>query len=125
MSTLEQLQDNVSFMREFRPLDERGHRAVEKVREIYLAQNMIPCTGCRYCVDGCPMQIRIPDLFNAFNMKKAFRNWGQDAKYKEIVEGGSGKASDCVRCGQCESVCPQHLSIRDLLEGVAVEFEKE
>ncbi len=125
MSTLEQLLDNTAFMKDFRPLDERAHAAIEKVREIFLAQNMIPCTGCRYCVDGCPMQIRIPDLFNVTNLKKAYHNWGQEAKYQALIESGSGKASECVRCGQCESVCPQHLPIRDLLEDVASIFEKE
>lgn len=125
MSTLEQVRDNTSFMKDFAALDDRANEAIKRVREIYLGQNMIACTGCRYCVDGCPMQIRIPDLFTVMNLKKAYRNWGQEARYQEELNKGSGKASDCIRCGQCESVCPQQLPIRDLLVSVAQEFEKE
>ena len=125
MSNMEQLLDNTSFMREFRPLDEREQKAVERVREIFLEENRIPCTGCRYCVDGCPMQIRIPDLFHVMNLKKAYRNWGQEGRYAELIREGSGKASDCIRCGQCESICPQQLPIRELLVDVAKAFEHE
>lgn len=125
MSDLEQIRDNTGFMKDFRALNDQEHAAVSRVREIYLAQNMIPCTACRYCVDGCPMQIRIPDLFDAMNLKKAYGNWGQEARYRNELTKDSGKASDCIRCGQCEGVCPQQLPIRELLVKVAEEFEKE
>ena len=124
MSNLEQLEDNTSFMRAFKPLTEREQEAVKQVREIYMELNSIPCTACRYCVDGCPMRIRIPDLFHAMNMKKVFRDWRQEERYQELTKE-NGKASDCIRCGQCEGVCPQHLPIRELLVQVADVFEKD
>ena len=123
MSNLEQIEDNTSFMKEFQPLNEEEQEAVKKVREIYLEQNSIACTGCRYCVDGCPRKILIPDLFHAMNMKKVFRDWDQDERYAELTNE-NGKASACIRCGQCERICPQHLPIRDLLQQVAGTFEK-
>ena len=122
-SNLEQIEDNTSFMKEFQPLNEEEQEAVKKVREIYLEQNSIACTGCRYCVDGCPRKILIPDLFHAMNMKKVFRDWDQDERYAELTNE-NGKASACIRCGQCERICPQHLPIRDLLQQVAGTFEK-
>ena len=124
MSSLEQMEDNTSFMKDFQPLTEEEKAAVWKVRDIYMEQNSIPCTACRYCVEGCPRKILIPDLFQAMNMKKVFRDWGQGRRYAELTKE-NGKASDCIRCGQCERVCPQHLPIRELLVSVAEAFEKE
>ena len=124
MSNLEQIEDNTGFMKEFRPLSKEEQEAVKKVREIYLEQNSIACTGCRYCVDGCPRKILIPDLFHAMNMKKVFRDWYQEERYEELTKE-NGKASACIRCGQCERICPQHLPIRELLQQVAGTFEKD
>ena len=84
----------------------------------------IPCTACHYCTDGCPQKIRIPDLFACMNAKTQFRNWNEDYYYHNILTRENGKASDCVKCGQCEGICPQHLKITELLCDVAKEFEK-
>ena len=124
MSSLEQMEDNTSFMKVFQPLSEEEKAAVWKVRDIYMEQNSIPCTACRYCVEGCPRKILIPDLFQTMNMKRVFRDWGQGRRYAELTKE-NGKASDCIRCGQCERVCPQHLPIRELLTSVAQVFETE
>lgn len=124
MSNMEQLRDNVSYMKDFCPLNEEEQKAVEKVQEIFRSKNLIPCTACRYCTDGCPKNISIPDLFSCMNSKKIYKDW--NAKYYYGVHTADrGKASDCVKCGQCEKVCPQHLKIRDLLEETAKEFEQE
>ena len=87
---------------------------------------MIPCTGCRYCVldNDCPKKILIPDLFSCYNLKTTFHNWNQDYYYSNILTRDNGKASDCIRCGKCEKICPQHLPIRSLLQDVAREFEQ-
>ena len=122
MSSFEQLKDNVDYMKEFEPLNDEEKEAVEKVVGILNGLGGIPCTGCRYCVDGCPMGIKIPDLFSCYNAKKQFNDWNSKMYYGRVISD-SGKASDCVKCGQCASVCPQHLRIPELLEDVAVEFE--
>ncbi len=91
---------------------------------MFKAQNLIPCTACRYCTDDCPKKIAIPDLFACLNAKKVFHNWNTDYYYHNVHTVQNGKASDCIKCGICEKICPQHLKIRNLLVDVAEEFEK-
>ena len=125
MSDLEQVEENTGFMRDFRPLDGEETAAVDRVRDLFRSKGLISCTACRYCTDGCPQKISIPDLFACLNAKRAFQNWNSDYYYHNVHTVRSGKASDCVKCGRCEEVCPQHLPIRDLLEQVAEAFEKK
>ena len=121
MSNMEQMEDNLSYMTDFKPLDERELGAVFKTRDILLAADAIPCTACEYCTAGCPQQINIPALFDLSN-RRANQESGLRPKYKEMTEK-QGKASSCVGCGECENSCPQTLPIRALLERVAFEFE--
>jgi len=123
MSTIDQMEDNISYMKDFKPLNEEEQEAVKKVCDIYHSMHAIPCTSCRYCTDGCPMHISIPDLFSCLNAKKMFHNWNADYYYDNVHTVNNGKASACIKCGKCESVCPQHLPIRQLLVEVAEEFE--
>lgn len=123
MSDMEQMTDNVGFMKEFKPLDETEREAVKKVCEIFRAQDMIPCTACSYCTDGCPKQIAIPNLFACMNAKTQFHDWNADYYYHQVHTVNKGKASECIKCGKCEHICPQHLPIRELLIQVAGEFE--
>ena len=124
MSNMEQMEDNISYMQNFVKFTEEEHDAVAKVREILRKRDMIACTACRYCVDGCPKKIAIPDLFACYNSKKQYTNGNSDFYYG-IHTASGGKASDCIKCGKCEQVCPQHLSIRKYLEEVAEVFDKE
>ena len=124
MSDLEQMKDNLSYMRDFKPLNETELAAVNKVKEIFHKMNMIPCTACRYCVEGCPKQISIPDLFAIMNIKQLHHDWNADYYYEEVHTAPGRRASDCLKCGKCEKICPQHLPIRELLEEVAKEFDK-
>lgn len=128
MSDLQQMKDNLSYMKEFQPLNAKEKEAVAKVVEVFHGLDMIPCTACHYCVDEnhCPKHIRIPDVFACLNSKKAFNDWNMDFFYSSVLTAnGSGKASECIGCGGCERVCPQHLEIRKLLGDVAATFEKK
>ena len=124
MSNMEQMLDNTSFMADFQPLNEQEMEAVKKVQEIFRSKNLIPCTACRYCTDGCPKHISIPDLFAVMNTKQIHHDWNADYYYSEVHTAPGRRASDCLECGKCEKVCPQHLPIRKLLKDVAKEFEK-
>ena len=126
MSTMEQMKDNLSAMADFHPLNDQEKEAVQKVCGIFRSLNLVPCTGCCYCVEEsqCPRGIRIPDMFSSLNAHEAFHNWNTGYYYNNVITGeGHGRASDCIRCGKCEKVCPQHLPIRELLKSVARTFE--
>ena len=125
MSDMAQMEDNIGFMKEFKPLDDREMAAVAQVCAVFRGQDLIPCTACRYCTDGCPMKISIPDLFACMNAKKTFQNWNANFYYDNVHTVNNGKASACVKCGKCEAACPQHLPIRELLVKVAEEFEHQ
>lgn len=122
MSDFEQMKDNTSYMKNFEPLNAEEMKAVEKVTDILKSLGGIPCTACRYCVDGCPMKISIPDLFSCYNAKKQFNDWNS-SYYYDIHTKTNGKASDCIKCGKCEQICPQHLPIREHLVQVKECFE--
>ncbi|MBR1852482.1 MAG: aldo/keto reductase [Lachnospiraceae bacterium] len=127
MSDMAQMQDNISAMKDFKPLSEEELTAVRKVCDIFKGLNLIPCTSCRYCIEEseCPKGIRIPDMFSSLNAHEAFHNWNTGYYYNNVITGnGHGKASDCIKCGKCERVCPQHLQIRELLQDVARTFER-
>ncbi len=126
MSDMAQMKDNVSYMKDFKPLSETEMGAVARVTAIFKGLDMIPCTACHYCVEEnhCPMAIKIPEIFACYNRKKIFNDWNQNMYYGRITSEGAGKASECIECGGCENVCPQHLEIRNLLKTVAAEFEK-
>lgn len=124
MSNLEQMEDNISFMKDFKPLNKIEMEAVEKVQKIFHEMNLIACTACRYCIDECPQKILIPDLFACMNTKMIHHDWNADYYYNEVYTKKNGKASDCIKCGKCEKSCPQHLKIRDYLSDITKEFER-
>ncbi len=124
MSNIDQMADNLSYMREFKPLDADEQAAIRKAQEIMTGINSIPCTGCRYCTAGCPVQIPIPDIFAARNRQLIFGQLeGGAADYAKIAQSGPA-ASACVGCGQCEDVCPQQIKVIDKLKECAGVFEK-
>ena len=119
MSTEEQMEDNIATMTDFEPVTDEEMRIIDEVTDMVLSMEQIGCTACRYCVSGCPMNISIPDVFRTVN---TLRRYPDDWRAKNIYSGlkeRSGKAADCVACGQCERVCPQHLPIIDLMKEAA------
>ena len=123
MSTQEQMQDNLQTMSCFEPLSEEEMHAVREVRAQMQAVQLIECTACRYCTDGCPMKISIPDIFSAFNAKRQYPTDKRPNMYYRNLTSRYGKACDCIACGQCEGICPQHLPIIELLRKASELFD--
>ena len=121
MSTLEQMRDNLSYMKDFKPFTKEEYDAVFEIASLIKQKKLIPCTGCRYCVEGCVKKIDIPAMFANLN-KKILNSDFDETLYSQIILN-KGRASDCVKCGKCENECPQHLPIRELLVKVTKEFE--
>lgn len=128
MSSIEQLEDNTGFMSDFKPLTDDERAMLFKCADIINNYTAVPCTACRYCTEGCPMGIEIPDLFALYNahMKaKMLRTWHDpsEEQYGEFTQTHA-KASDCLQCRQCEGACPQHLEIVKTLQDVVAAFER-
>jgi predicted aldo/keto reductase-like oxidoreductase len=119
MSTIEQMRDNVSYMGNFRPLDEDERIAVDRAREALAELSTIRCTACGYCSSGCPQHVGIPAILSAMNSFAQFGNLrAAKSRYARATCEGA-----CIECGRCESVCPQHLEIRRHLKEAARLFE--
>lgn len=123
MSDTQQMEDNLSYMKNFRPLDEEERKIIGQVQQILGKSDTIPCTACHYCTEGCPKKIPIPEIFSAMNKQIG------DGKMKEAVADyqaateAAGKASACINCRQCEQACPQHLEIVEYLKQCAQALE--
>lgn len=124
MSNMDQLNDNMSFMKDFEPLSDKEMETCLKAADEFRNLGAIPCTSCRYCIEEnqCPMDIRIPAMFTLYNKKLMFNKLNSWESYEDITKE-HGMASDCIKCGMCEGVCPQHIEIREKLTKVAEIFE--
>ena len=126
MSNMEQLLDNTGYMKDFRPLNEEEQGLMRIAADIINDNITVPCTGCSYCTVNCPRNIAIPKYFSLYNLdlqESKEKDWTPQGGYYERLTIEHGKASDCIKCGRCEAMCPQHLPIRKLLEDVAAHFE--
>lgn len=122
MSNMEQLLDNMNTIDNFRPLTEEQYAIINKAADIINEVAEIPCTGCSYCTVDCPAGIAIPQYFALYNKDvREGRGSASEGYASEKAKGGA--PSDCVECGQCENMCPQHLEIRGLLKTVKARFE--
>lgn len=126
MSDVAQMQDNLSYMRDFQPLDEEERQVIQEAQRIMGASSTIPCTACHYCAEGCPKHIPIPEIFRAANLRlgNGQAEEAQAAYDRAVSAPGAGRASDCIACGQCERACPQHLEVIKHLRDCAALFEE-
>ena len=121
MSDEAQLDDNTSYMQNFVPLTEEENKLAFAAGAIVKGGTAVPCTGCRYCAEGCPQHIAIPEYFALLNENK--HTGGGKEMYAQLAKA-HGRASDCIRCGKCEKICPQHIKIRSFLQKAAQTFEQ-
>ena len=127
MSSLSQMEDNVSYMEDFQPLTQEEQQLCFQAAEIINSQIAIPCTGCSYCTEGCPQRIAIPQYFSLYNedmREVATKGWTINFSNYNTLTGSFGRAKDCIACGQCESVCPQHLPIIENLKKVSQRYDR-
>ena len=126
MSSMEQLLDNTGYMKDFKPLNAEELALMRKAADILNESITVPCTGCSYCTVNCPKNIAIPKYFSLYNadmQELKEKSWTPQGGYYANLTLQFGKAGDCIKCGQCEAMCPQHLPIRRYLEDVAKHFE--
>ena len=128
MSSMEQLLDNIGYMKHFVPLNEEEYTRIRQAVDIINSSIAIPCTGCSYCTDGCPMKIAIPKYFSLYNaelQEVETKGWTPQGEYYDNLTKLFGRAGDCIACGQCEGVCPQHLPIIEHLKTVSAKFDAQ
>lgn len=123
MSTMEQMEDNMNTLEHFQPLSQSERTMLETARQRLEDVDTIRCTGCRYCIAGCPQGIQIPDLFRIANNEIIYQGKGDAARRYANITKTSPPASACVQCRKCEMACPQHLPVSALLQRVAGMFE--
>ena len=125
MSSLRQMDDNLKTFEHFEPITEEEAKLIDEVTEEILSVPQIGCTACKYCMDGCPKKISIPDVFRTINTLRRYPDdWRSKNFYSGLIER-SGMASACIACGQCERVCPQHLPIIELMREASEILDKK
>lgn len=119
MSSIEQMEDNLKTMAAFKTLSGSEREVLAQVVEELKKVETVPCTACRYCVEGCPGKIDIPAIFGGYNDYKVYKNLETSKGHYHWVTSDGGKASACIECGACEEHCPQHITIPKLMKEIA------
>lgn len=122
MSSIEQMHQNIQTMKDFQPLSPQEEEAIVAARHQMEKLPIIPCTDCRYCMEGCPERIAIPAVLEALNFFTLYDD-GQRAQEHYDWNASEHPASNCIECKQCEQACPQHIKITDYLKTAAERFE--
>lgn len=124
MSNLEQMKDNLNTMNNFKALNDEEINIINEVVNIIKPTINIPCTSCNYCINACPIQIPIPELFQLYNNEKQVDTTQGSYKneYMKLRDNGIKTASDCIECNQCSRKCPQSLDIPGYMSNVTEEF---
>lgn len=107
MSSLQQMQENIRTFEECRPLSEAENVVLMEIAEGL--KDSIPCTGCRYCCDGCPAGLDIPSLLAAYNDFRYAASFNVTMAIEALPEGK--KPADCIGCGKCAKICPQGIDV--------------
>jgi len=123
MSNMEQLEDNISYMEHFTPLDTEEQKIIADAIRIFDADTAVDCTNCGKCKSVCPEHIPIADYFRMYNDHCRMKKFTNGMVYYAAFPQESGKASACTGCGKCEAVCPQKLPIAKLMGDVKTAFE--
>lgn len=121
MNEASQIKEN---MADFAPISQQELELLSSVSAIIKSSTLVPCTGCRYCVNYCPKKILIPDLFKMLNEINRFPgdDWKIKPVYSKVTES-SGKASDCISCRACARHCPQNIDIPSFVKIAAEKLE--
>ena len=121
MSDISQLEDNTGYMQEFSPLTEGKQELAAKITDILNRTIRVLCTSCRHCMEECPIQVNIPNYFGLLNL---YAVTGKKTNmYYQRYSMNHARASECLKCGRCERICPQHIVIRQLMDEFAALYE--